>query len=190
MVWLIALSPIVRSLILPGWGQMDFDRRTGIVMMAAEISGWGYYFLLNRQQMDARQTYMSIAYEHSGATSFSDERIFGLLEDYFMKDFYIMDLYAEARVLYPDDPEARERYVQLNSVDADWEWDSVSAFYRYQDYRIKERQIVSQKAIVGFVIFSNHIISALHAYMFGSSSINVSFYPVRGGVGLALKGRF
>jgi len=190
MMWLIALSPVVKSLIVPGWGQMDFDRKTGIVMMAAEVAGWGYYFTLHRRQLDARQTYMAIAYDHSGATSFSDERIFALLENYPERDFYIMDLYAEARVLYPDDPEAREQYVRLNSIDADWEWDSISTFFRYQDYRIMEREVVSQKAIVGFVIFSNHIISALHAYMFGSSPVDVSLYPVRGGVGLAIKGSF
>jgi len=190
MMWLIALSPVVKSLIVPGWGQMDFDRKTGIVMMAAEVAGWGYYFTLHRRQLDARQTYMAIAYDHSGATSFSDERIFALLENYPERDFYIMDLYAEARVLYPDDPEAREQYVRLNSIDADWEWDSISTFFRYQDYRIMEREVVSQKAIVGFVIFSNHIISALHAYMFGPSPVDVSLYPVRGGVGLAIKGSF
>jgi len=190
MIWLITLSPVVKSLIFPGWGQMDFDKRTGIVMMAAEVAGWGYYFTLHRHQIDARQTYMAIAYDHSGATSFSDDRIFALLEDYYNRDFYIMDLYARARILYPEDPEAREQYVQSNAIDADWEWDSIANFYRYQDHRIYERQIMSQKAIVGFVIFSNHVISALHAYMFGSSPVRVGLYPVRGGLGLAIKGSF
>lgn len=191
MLWIIALSPVVKSLILPGWGQMDFDRRTGFAMIAVEIAGWGYYFLLDRQQDDAISTYRRIAYDYSGATSFSDRRIFSLLEDYYEKDFYVMDLYAEARARYPDDPHAQDEYVRLNLIDADWKWQSVDKFFQYQDYRMLDRALGSRKVIVGFVLFANHVVSALHAYLFGADSgYEMGFYPLKRGVGFAVKKEF
>ena len=191
MVWLIALNPAVKSLILPGWGQMEYDRRTGFAMMAVELAGWSYYFLLDKQQSDAISIYRRIAYEYSNATSFADGRIFSLLEDYYERDFYIMNLYAEARARYPDDPRAQDEYVRLNLIDADWKWQSVDRFFEYQDYRMLERALGSRKVIVGFVLFANHVVSALHAYLFGSETgYDVGFYPIGRGIGFAIRKEF
>ncbi len=190
MIYLIALSPVWKSLILPGWGQMEFDRKAGYVMMSVEFLSLATYFVLSNNQRTVVDIYRSIAYMYANATSFEDPRIFALIEDYYNKDAYIRDLYREAQALYPNQPELWDDYVQANSISAYWEWEDRRYMYMYQDYRQRERSIASQRSILAFVIVSNHIISALHAWLFREVEVDVSVIYMEGGLGIAFSKRF
>ncbi len=171
------MIPILKSLLIPGWAQLDFDKRGAYLMFSSEIVLISTY-LFKSKELNSIETYYKIwAYNYSNCNDFSDSRIYQIIEDFYSKEFFIISLYDEARRKYPDDPQAQKIYIDLNNISANWEWSSIETYFYYQDLRSKYRSIKAFRNIIGFSIIANHLISAIHSFLFyPEDRINVSFY--------------
>ncbi len=182
---------ILKSLLIPGWSQFDFDKRSAFLMLGSEIFLISTY-AFKTKEMHAIENYYKIwASNYSNCTDFSDNRIYQIIEDYYNKEFFLIDLYDEARRNYPDDPQAQRNYVELNNINANWEWQSIETYFYYQDLRSQYRSIRAFRDILGFTIIANHLISAIHSFLFyPRDDLNMGFYPKWDGVGFELRIKF
>ncbi|MEO0143770.1 MAG: hypothetical protein ABIL49_03465 [candidate division WOR-3 bacterium] len=176
------MIPILKSLLIPGWGQLDFDKRSAFLMFGSEIFLISTYLFKTKEINSIESNYKIWAYNYSNCTDFSDKRIYQIIEDFYSKEFFLINLYDEARRRYPDDLQAQQTYINLNNINAQWEWQDIEKFFYYQDLRSKYRSIRAFRDIIGFTILANHIISAIHTFLFyPEDKINMGFYPTYNG---------
>jgi len=97
------MIPILKSLLIPGWSQFDFDKRSAYMMISSEIFLISTYLFKTKEINALESQYKIWAYNYSNCDNFSDRRIYQIIEDFYNKEFFLINLYDEARRKYPDD---------------------------------------------------------------------------------------
>ena len=173
---------MLRSALVPGWGELAAGDKTGLVFLASEVLllSSRFYFL-EEADLKAKASYnYAIKYAHIDPDlDISDDHYYHMsryMNSGFNTGGYNAYIVEIAKARYPDDPEAQTQYIEENSYSDDeyWGWDGED---KKNDYSILRKRITQYgdyaKAITGAVI-ANHIISALNAFRVSSRLKNIN----------------
>ncbi|MCS7245872.1 MAG: hypothetical protein N2504_02355 [candidate division WOR-3 bacterium] len=185
------MIPFLKSLLIPGWSQLDFDKKSAFLMFSSEVVLVLSYVLKTKELNISESNYKVWAYNYSNSNNYSNSRIYTLLEDFYSKEFFLIWLYDEARRRYPDNLDAQAKFIEENNIDATWKWKDIESYFHYQSLRSRYRSIKSFRDILGFTILANHIVSAVHSFLFyPRKEIEMGFYPKMDGAEFFIKFSF
>lgn len=164
---------VLRSVVLPGWGQMHAGHTTrGTVFMGLEAGIWTGVGISYLQGIFSRDDYRNLAMEEAGIdvssrdNDFQDDvGNFSSSEEY---NDYIRSL---ARYYYPDDPEAQQEYFDRNArYGADgWSWSGAGARENYSDALRDSREWFRRTTYVAAFALVNRAVSAIDASLLDPS---------------------
>ena len=169
----MVLSPVFKSIILPGWGQYSLDHpKRGNFFISGEILGISLSAFSFIKSNNVKDIYIAMAAEHAGTNEsgkghqyWVDIGNYNSSKDY--NDEHLR--WREYDALYPDDEMWR------------WQWDSEKNRERFENLRIESDnyELIGKFLIGGIII--NHIISAIDAFYLKNISISdtvevLSFY--------------
>lgn len=153
------------SLMVPGLG--DFyagNRGTGKLLLGTEIAIWLGYLGFQYYGNIQTDAFMLFAHENAGANQGrKDEVYFDAVEVYRSSSEYNSYVYEDARLLYPDDPERQNEYVQDNGyfgLDA-WEWQEQTKFREYRKMRIATRETYQRAVFMAGFAILNRLVAAV-----------------------------
>jgi|TARA_B100002003_G_scaffold83295_1_gene77763 hypothetical protein len=182
------LSPVVKSFLLPGWGEYSLDKpERGRIFSLSETALWTFFagaLIVSHNYSDLFQAY---AADYAGVNTKSKERQFWLdVGNYESMIAHNEEhlRFREFDALYPSESEWS------------WEWSSDSKREKYRDYRVaSDTWALGAKFIAGSIVI-NHIVSAIDAlYLQRISQIEVvsvtpMIHPTSGRSGLSLTIQF
>lgn len=169
-------TAILASAALPGTGQLLMGAKgRGEAMLWVDGAAWltwaGFSWYGSSREQDA----LLVASRESGADiTLQDRDYYTALERYDNADEYNEDVRREARIRYPNDPEAQhEYYLEYGYFGKEaWNWSSDSARYDYWRTR-KTARTATQRAgfaVAGLVL--NRLVSVLDCALFTRGSGN------------------
>lgn len=164
------LNPVLKSALIPGWGELSMDKKSGYAFLALEAILWGTkYYTIDQEDISARKAFI-YAVENAQINPELDfeEDYLDLLKKYNNSGFepggYNFVVMQQALSLYPDDSEMQESYVSEHGIsDAyAWDWESFEARKYYAGRRTDILDYADAgKAITG-VILANHLLSVIN----------------------------
>ena len=173
---------MLRSAIIPGWGELTAGNKTGLVFLASEVIllSTRFYFLEEADLKGKASYNYAVKYAHIDPNIDLTDEYYYHMSRYMSSGFdaggynaYIVEI---AKTKFPDDPQAQTDYIEENKYSEDdyWGWDDKE---KRNDYSILRKRITQYgdyaKAITGAVI-ANHIISALNAFRVSSRLKNLN----------------
>ncbi len=157
-----AINPLLKSLILPGWGELSLNSKTGFYLLGAEIATWSGvgYFTMESTHLKNE----SILYAQKfGGISVDDSKsfVFELMRKYNSSDIYNETIIEDANN-YSDDEELQQQYIQEHLILEEWSWESRIDRNKFSDLlRDKDKMKDKAKAISG-VIIVNRLVSMIN----------------------------
>ena len=169
----VALSPeraavLLRSLTVPGWGQLTTGHRTAATVFGiAEAGVWTTYSAFRIQSQLRHDAYFRTAKVRAGIDlKGRDEEFLRIVGAFSSSDEYNQLVVArDAANLYYNDPIAFQQYFDAHSLKgADlWTWPSDEALLRYRGQR-KDSQRAALRANAALAMaIVNRLFSAIHA---------------------------
>jgi len=165
------LSPIIKSLLLPGWGEyaLGYNKRAKVMALSESfifISILGSYSNANRIEIN----YKAYAAQHAGVNTIDKNRQYWVD----IGNYLSIDQFNEEHLRWRD---FNAIYDQNNNWN--WSWDDDDNRKYFEKMRIKsDTWKLRASFLVGGMVL-NHIISAIDAlYLFRLSNIdNIDFLP-------------
>jgi hypothetical protein len=158
----------LRSLILPGWGQLATGHTTqAAVFGALEVATWTSYATFQRQGNLRRDSYFQTAQLFAGIDlEDQDEEARKLVGQYRSSDVYNQYVVMREAAYFYEDPVEQQQYIDSRSIQpADaWNWgDDHAAFERYRAQRRSSEQAYKNgQYALGFAVI-NRVVSAVAA---------------------------
>ena len=182
------LSPIVKSFLLPGWGEYTLEKpNRGRIFILSETALWTSFagaLIVSNNYTDLFQAY---AADYAGVETSGKDRQFWVD----VGNYESLNGHNEEHLRFRD----YDAIYPMNS-EWHWEWTSEEKRLQYRDYRVaSDTWNLGAKFIAGSIVI-NHIISAIDAlYLQRISQIEaVSMQPMinmeNGYSGLALSIQF
>lgn len=165
------LRVIGLSLLLPGLAQLRQGQRAkGTAFLAAEAVFWGGALAGRLQGNERRDSSYEMLEIYAGV---SDPR--GRTSDYYRlvgilpsSDIWDDEIVRrDARRLYPDDLEARERYYEANRTPRDraWTWESDAARDRYREKRSESQRAYRRSRNFVGLLLGNRMLAMVDAVL-------------------------
>lgn len=173
-------AALVRSLIMPGWGQhLLGDGKTAEKFITAEVGLWLSYFTTREAARWFEQDYRAFAILHAGASQQREPDIY----------YYRLGQYDS--IYEYNEIQLRQRSIgdiyELG-VGKDWQWSSTADRARYNDLR-RASLLAAKTAsfIVGGMIV-NRAVSAIHVLFLTRTEVEASAFwiPLQGGGSLRI----
>lgn len=145
----------LQSLIFPGWGQHYAESKTmSRIFFATEVLLWSSYLGFTVWSNWLKDDYRTFAVTHAGINPQ------GKPKRYFVNigDFIDIFEYNQAQL--------RNRDVDALYEETDeffWRWDSEANRSKFEDMRIRSDRAANRAEFTLAAIFTNHVISAIHA---------------------------
>lgn len=165
-------QPLLKSLILPGWGEYSYQSKSAYIFFGTELALWIGLGGLRYSAAIQNQDLISYTTLHAGLNTYPDNK-------QYWADLGNYSSYADHRetMLENRTPE------DIWNTDYIWEWDSESAAQNYRDlYRKKELTLLSSEFVItGFIV--NRIASAINIKYLQQKNMQLSAFasPVKGG---------
>jgi hypothetical protein len=165
------LSPVIKSLILPGWGEhtLGYQKRAKVMALTESfifISILGSYSNANRIEIN----YRAYAAQHAGVSTVGKDRQYWID----IGNYLSIDQFNEEHLRWRDFNAIYEQNKNWN-----WSWDDDNNMKSFEKMRIKsDTWKLRASFLVGGMVL-NHIISAVDAlYLFRISNIeNIDVLP-------------
>jgi len=157
----------LRSVLIPGWGQLHDDRRTaGYGFLAAEAILLGGVVFSKTYSRWLEDDYRTFAAQHAGVSRDSEHQYYVDIGNWMDRASY-----NEARL------RDRQFDAMYTTPGTDWHWDSDANRRHFKDIRIKS-DTYGQTAIlfIGGLIL-NHVASAVEAGRGASNTSPISIQP-------------
>lgn len=155
------------SLVLPGAGEYYAGAKTQAkVFLGAEAMIWSFAAFNKFQGEMWKRDYRNFAAQQAGANPEQTEDIYYQnIYEYPSSYWYNEDIWAEARMIYPDDPQAQEAYVAglLYGSPDDWAWQTQADWYQYRGLRVRSQEALHRISYSYGAAILNHILSAVNA---------------------------
>jgi len=155
------------SLVLPGAGEYYAGARTQAkAFLGAEALIWSFAAVNKFQGEMWKRDYRNFAAQQAGANPERTEDIYYQnIYEYSSSYWYNADVWAEARMIYPDDPQAQESYVSglLYGSPDDWSWQTSDDWYQYRGMRVKSQEALHRISYSYGAAVLNHLLSAVNA---------------------------
>jgi hypothetical protein len=176
-------SAVVKSALVPGWGELSLNNKTGYAFLTAEIALWAINFYYN-QEIDikdkASRNY-AIKYAGVDPTIEFNEKYLYHIHRYISSGYetggYNAKIVQQAINLYPDDPVAQTNYIEANVYDDDhyWYWENTDRKYNYSIMRKRINQYEGYLKGISGVIIANHLFSALNTLLLANKLSQLEF---------------
>ncbi len=161
-------SLLLRSLLIPGWGQVHSGNSYGYMMMATEVGIISSLFYFdNEHDLKRKEAYeYAMKYASVYPGSYSDE-YFSHLSRYNSSGFeaggYNSIILEQAMAIYPDRPDMQQQYLNANiyTDEMAWNWDSDSKRRDYGNIRGDMNSYKDYARIMSGVLILNHLISVV-----------------------------
>ncbi len=161
-------SLFLKSLILPGWGQVSSGKNYGYSMMAAEVAILSsMYYFNNEYDLKKQEAYeYAVKYADVLPGSYSDN-YFAHLSRYNSSGFeaggYNAMIREQAMITYPNQPDMQQQYINANIYgdDMSWSWQSDSNRRIFGNIRGDMNKNKDYTRIVIGVTILNHFVSAI-----------------------------
>jgi len=175
---------ILASMALPGTGQIILgSAKRGEALLWLDGTLWalwgGFSWFSSARERDAR---LCAGREAGADLSVKDLRYYRALEQYDNAEEYNDGVRADARDIYPDNPEQQHAYYesQKYSGSKTWNWSSDSARFDYWRTRKSGRAAALNAQFVVGALLLNRLVSVVDCAFFagsGSSAPRVEFRP-------------
>lgn len=158
---------MLRSAILPGWGQMHLGHGSrGVVFMSLDLVTWAGVGLSYLEGTFNRDDYRWLAISEAGVSvegksgDFLDD-----LADFASSMEYNDYIHRLARYYYPEDPEAQRDYYETHSRygDESWDWSSDTARGMFDSRLRDSRQWFRRSLYVAAFALVNRAVSMIDA---------------------------
>jgi hypothetical protein len=158
----------LRSLILPGWGQLATGHYTQAAIYGGiEVATWTSYITFQRQGNLRRDSYFQTAQLYAGIDlEQQDENYRKLVGQYRSSDVYNQYVVMREAAYFYTDPADQEAYIASRSIPAEnaWNWnDDRAAFDRYGEERRSSEQAFKNGQYALGVAVINRVVSAIAA---------------------------
>jgi hypothetical protein len=159
---------ILKSAIVPGWGQLSINNQRGYVFMANEIILFsGLYYFNEESDLKLHKAYdMALHYAHIQPGSYSDTYLINLGK-YASNGFdalgYNANILIQAQDLYPDNLQAQQDYINHNMIpdSQGWNWDSNETRQQYRKARKESLDLQDYAKVVTGMVIANHLINII-----------------------------
>lgn len=147
------LSPVFKSAIIPGWGQLELENdKKHKMFMLIEFSSLTACFASYGFSKHLQNKYKSFAARYANVESSGKNRKFWV------------DIGNYMNTSDHDEEHLRWRENEKLYNEALWSWDSELNMKKFEKIRIKSDQLnIQGKFIVGFIVV-NHLISSIDAF--------------------------
>lgn len=188
---------ILASMVLPGTGQMmlgSAKRGEGLLWLDGGLwalwSGFSWYS--SAREHDAR---LFAGREAGADLTRKESRYYRALERYDNADEYNEGVRADARDMYPDDPQRQHDYYQSQGYFGAqaWNWSSDSARFDYWETRKSGRTAALRAQFATGALLLNRLVSVVDCAFFagrGRSASRVEFRPADTEPGIKVCYRF
>ncbi|HPS37807.1 MAG TPA: hypothetical protein PL124_00180 [Candidatus Cloacimonadota bacterium] len=179
--------PFLKSIVVPGWGQLSSGRDYGYAMLAGEVAIIGSMLYLGTEQKLSKQEAYEYAMEfaHIRPGDYEDTYL-GHLSHYDSSGYGGGGYNAHIRELaienYPNDPIMQQQYIDNNiySDEMAWNWDSSGDRGTYSKMRIHTQDLKDFSKIAVGVMILNHLVSGIDALRFGKDNNSGLSIQMRG----------
>jgi hypothetical protein len=163
----------LKSALVPGWGELSMQKKSGYAFLAAELMMWSAVFYFDQETDLKEKAYKNYAikFAHIDPQGDFDEDYYYRLSKYISYGYnsggYNAHIVEEAMSKFPDDPVAQSEYIQEYSYSEDyyWEWDDKD--HRH-DFAIMRKRVTEYKSYIKGItggILANHLISAINSLL-------------------------
>ncbi|MFO7896821.1 MAG: hypothetical protein R6U84_07810 [Candidatus Cloacimonadales bacterium] len=167
----INFKPVLKSLLIPGWGELSTGAPSGYAFLALEIILWGSKFYMEDQQEISQRKAFNYAVQYGGIDPelSYDDQYYDLLKKYdnwgFEPGGYNYQIMQQAIAQYPGDAELQNSYIAENGIDAaySWEWESYEDRKYFAARRTDMLKFSDRAKAAGGVIIANHLLSAANS---------------------------
>jgi hypothetical protein len=162
------ISPLLKSALLPGWGQLSIDRSYGYGMLTSEALIWSSYFYnSNEQKLKDRQSYEhALKFAHINPGDYPSQYYRDLAKydtSGFSAGGYNAMIRTTAQSLFPDNLAAQQQYIDANAIpdEMSWQWDDFTYRRKYASMRNQILELKDQAQIITGLVIANHLISTI-----------------------------
>jgi hypothetical protein len=166
---------VLLSALVPGLGQLQAGEKTwGSVFLLGEVASWTSLIVFQTQGSSRKEDYIEFAERFAGVEDAhgQSDAYYSALAQYDRSgepggpdSYNENEVRAEARQLYPNDPDAQAQYIAANEITGAqaWDWDTEDRRFDYADRRIGSETAYHRVnyAIAGLVV--GRVLSVLHA---------------------------
>ena len=160
----------LKSLILPGWGELSNNSKTGYVTLTSELVLLSTHFFYSNEIDLLKEEAYQYAIKFAGINSgeYTDQYWVNLTR-YSSSGFepggFNSYVYQDALTLYPNDSEMQQQYIDSYKIpdSKSWNWNSKVDRAHFSHIRVDQRSAEDiAKTLVG-VITLNHLVSGVNA---------------------------
>ncbi|MDD2332208.1 MAG: hypothetical protein PHI68_06120 [Candidatus Cloacimonetes bacterium] len=174
---------LLKSLAVPGWGQISTGRNYGYGMLAAELSIISSMLYFDQEQdLKRKEAYqLALEYAHIQPGSYS-QQYFRDLSAYNTSGYdaggYNEMVRSTAMTLYPSNPQAQQEYIDTHIYSAEfaWNWDSDYQRGKFTSLRTRVNELMDYAKIATGVLLFNHLISGVDALRFSAQGRKAHTY--------------
>ncbi|MFO7660879.1 MAG: hypothetical protein R6V77_08195, partial [Candidatus Cloacimonadaceae bacterium] len=162
------INPLLKSALVPGWGQVSLDRNYGYGMIASEVLLWSTLFYHNtEQELKDQESYeFALKFAHINPGSYSSQ-YYRDLAKYDTSGFeaggYNALVRENAINLYPDNYALQQAYIDENAIPDEmaWTWDSYQQRKDYSSTRKEILELKDRAQLITGLIIANHVLSSI-----------------------------
>ncbi len=160
-----SFSPL-KSLIIPGWGQISNDHNAGFAHIGLEVAFISslIYFTNEADIKKDQSINYAIKFAHINPINHPEtyyKTIGRYTSSYYEADGYNQEVLNDAIANNPGDPIAQQNYINANAMpeDLSWRWDSKNNRYKYNELRQDYFFNQDYAKIASGVLVANHLFS-------------------------------
>jgi hypothetical protein len=166
-------SAALRSLVVPGWGQLATGHKTQAgIFFGLEAGSWASFLTFRRQGALRRDAYLETARIYAGIDLESkDDRLRRLVGQWQSNETFNQYVVRREAAYFIEDPAEQQAYIEQNSLGGSesWSWTYFEDFLRYREQRRSSEQAFhNSEFVLGFAI-ANRLVSAVMAARQASS---------------------
>ncbi len=166
----VKMISFVKSAIIPGWGELSQNHKSGYIFLSNEIALFlSYYYFQNQSDIKMKESIM-YAYSKAHLSPEYNTEEYRLLLSKYLSSGYLAGGYNEnvvntAKSLFPNNPTSQNEYIMENVLPEDvyWNWDSKQDQKKYLLMRKDSNLLKDWTKAASGAILVNHIISAFNA---------------------------
>ena len=160
----------LKSLVLPGLGEVTSQHSSGYVFFASELLVWSSrFYVINGQKLKDKQSVLyAQKYAHINKNVKFDDDYIGKVKRYMSSGFetggYNQQVLQQAIELYPNDKEMQDTYIRQNMIPDDmaWQWDSKDNKHDYGIMRKRILQYSNYLKVNAGLLLVNRLLSVIN----------------------------
>jgi hypothetical protein len=182
------IPPVIKSIILPGWGELSQGYSRGYANMVAEAALWTGLFYFDEESELYSEKALKYAARFAGIpTGYNDRQYLIDIGKYnhsgFDVDGYNAMVVNQANSMFPTDNEAKQAYIEENIYGDNlaWSWESVDKRSDYVSFRKQSMNYDDYTSLVTGLLLANRLASCIDLLIIRQHNMkaHVSLYDER-----------